>query len=169
MSNIIIIPTVHELIDDFENFLSDSLQKANMDYKPEIFDKLDEIYKYPDALEFYNTLVFSFCLKTIILSKKEKGEISDDEFEDMLEKPSVALLLEPHGISYLQYKALKEAKGTAPAMMTFKRAVDRTGYSFDKFLYSEKIINLAIDELDRIKKKNQLLGDISGGFRKSKK
>ena len=70
--------------------------------------------------------------------------------------------MEPYGLSYIQYRALKDGKGTAANIMTFKRAVERNGYDFDKLYYSEELVNLALSKLEEIRKQNQTLSSISG-------
>lgn len=128
-----------------------------MTSNPEIHEKLDEIYSEPEAVAFFNKLVFSLCLQLIVLAKRESGELTAEEADRMYKKPSEKMLLEPYGISYLQYRALKEGKGTGPIMMTFKRAVERNGYDFDKLYYSEELINMALEKLGEIKKQKQAL------------
>lgn len=133
-----------------------------MTSNPEIHRKLDEIYTEQEAVAFFNKLVFSLCLQLIVAAKRERGELTAEETDQMSKKPSEKMLLEPYGLSYIQYRALKEGKGTAANIMAFKRAVERNGYDFDKLYYSEELINLAMSKLEEIKKQNQTLSSISG-------
>lgn len=138
-----------------------------MTSNPEIHRKLDEIYSDQEALSFFNKLVFSLCLQLIAVAKRERGELTLEEADRMYKKPSEKTLLEPYGISYLQYQALKDGKGTAPTMMTFKRAVERNGYDFDKLYYSEELINMALDKLQDIKSHNQALNAMKANLSKN--
>ncbi|HEV7347405.1 hypothetical protein [Telluribacter sp.] len=138
-----------------------------MTSNPEIHRNLDEIYSDQEALSFFNKLVFSLCLQLIAVAKRESGELTAEEADRMYKKPSEKILLEPYGISYLQYQALKDGKGTAPTMMTFKRAVERNGYDFDKLYYSEELINMALDKLRDIRTHNQTLNAMKANLAKS--
>lgn len=133
-----------------------------MTSNPEIHRKLDEIYSEQEAIAFFNKLVFSLCLQLIVAAKRERGELTAEEADQMSKKPSEKMLLEPYGLSYIQYRALKDGKGTAANIMTFKRIVERNGYDFDKLYYSEELVNLALSKLEEIKKQNQTLSSISG-------
>ncbi len=133
-----------------------------MTSNPEIHRKLDEIYSEQEAVAFFNKLVFSLCLQLIVAAKRERGELTAEEADQMSKKPSEKMLLEPYGLSYIQFRALKDGKGTAANIMTFKRAVERNGYDFDKLYYSEELVNLALSKLEEIKKQNQTLNSISG-------
>ncbi|GLU56488.1 hypothetical protein Dfri01_59490 [Dyadobacter frigoris] len=157
MTNKFLTSPIIEQINVFEEIFSSTLESYNEDMDQDIFDKLDEIYKEPEALKFFNKIVFTMCLKLIVLGKHNRGEFTKEEFERQSEKPSEKNLMEPYGLSYLQYRALKEGKGTGPNMMTLKRAVDRSGYKFDKVYYSEQVINIVFAELEKIKKKNQVM------------
>ncbi|WP_373515357.1 hypothetical protein, partial [Persicitalea sp.] len=92
-----------------------------MTSNPEIHRKLDEIYSEQEAIAFFNKLVFSLCLQLIVAAKRERGELTAEEADQMSKKPSEKMLLEPYGLSYIQYRALKDGKGTAANIMTFKR------------------------------------------------
>lgn len=128
-----------------------------MTSNPEIHRKLDEIYSEPAAVAFFNKLVFSLCLQLIVVAKRERGELTEEEAERMYQRPSEQQLLEPYGISYQQFQALKEGKGTAVSMMNFKRVVERNGYDFDKLYYSEELIDMALEKVGASRKDKQTL------------
>ncbi|KAA6439933.1 hypothetical protein FEM33_10220 [Dyadobacter flavalbus] len=153
-------PTIdqNDVLEEYFSFITLDHQNDNMN--PEIFEKLDAIYEEPEALRYYYKIVFSMCLKLIVLHKFENGELTQEEFDQQSKKPSEKNLMEPYGLSYLQYRALKDAKGTGPNMLTLKRTVDRLGYSFDKILYSEKVIKVVSDELEKIKNKNRVMNGL---------
>jgi hypothetical protein len=132
---------------EIELFLN-KFRKFTMTQSEHIHSMLDQIFDDPDALSHFNHQLISVCLQALVADMMKNGKMSEQEFQEQSKRPSPKIL-EQYGVTYQQYRALLSGNGTYKTYITFKRILERNGFDFEKLFYSEKLIKIAYEVIER--------------------